>query len=63
MLQQIAHTNPADDVYYEDAAHVIVQRANVILYLDVTHRKIIGERSDSSAKAEAVLRTVLKRLG
>jgi hypothetical protein len=63
VLQQIAHTNPADDVYYEDAAHVIVHRANVILYLDVTHRKIIGERADSSAKAEAVLRTVLKRLG
>jgi hypothetical protein len=63
VLQQIAHTNPSDDVYYEDAAHVIVQRANVILYLDVTHRKIIGERADSSAKAEAVLRTVLKRLG
>jgi hypothetical protein len=63
VLQQIAHINPSDDVYYEDAAHVVVQRANVILYLDVTHRKIIGERSDSSAKAEAVLRTVLKRLG
>ncbi len=63
MLQQIAHTNPADDVYYEDAAHAIVQRANVILYLDVTHRKIVGERADSSAKAEAVLQTVLKRLG
>jgi hypothetical protein len=62
-VQQIAHTNPADDVYYEDAAHVVVQRANVILYLDVTHSKIIGERSDSSAKAEAVLRTVLTRLG
>jgi hypothetical protein len=63
VVQQIAHTNPADDVYYEDAAHVIVQRANVILYLNVTHEKIIGERSDSSAKAESVLRTVLKRLG
>jgi hypothetical protein len=62
VIQQIAHTNPADDVYYEDAAHVVVQRANVILYLDVTHRKIIGERSDAPAKAEAVLRTVLKRL-
>jgi len=62
-VQQIAHTNPADDVYYEDAAHVVVQRANVILYLGVTHSKIIGERSDSSTKAEAVLRTVLKRLG
>ena len=41
----------------------MVQRANVILYLDVTHRKIIGERSDASAKAESVLRTVVKRLG
>ncbi len=63
VVQQIAHTNPADDVYYEDAAHVIVQRANVILYLNVTHEKIIGERSDSSGTAESVLRTVLTRLG
>ena len=63
VVQQIAHTNPADDVYYEDAAHVIVQRANVILYVNVTHEKIIGERSDSSATAESALRTVLKRLG
>jgi hypothetical protein len=63
VVQQIAHTNPADDVYFEDAAHVVVQRANVILSLDVTHSKIIGERSDSSAKAESVLHTVLTRLG
>jgi hypothetical protein len=63
LVQQISHTHPADDVYYEDTAHVIVKRANVILYLNVTHQKIIGERSDSSVKAEAVLRTVLKRLG
>jgi hypothetical protein len=62
-VQQIAHTNPADDVYYEDSAHVVVQRANVILYLDVTHSKIIGERADASTKAEAVLRTVTTRLG
>jgi hypothetical protein len=62
VLQQIAHTNPQDDVYYEDAAHVVVQRANVILYLDVTHRKVIGERSDAPATAESVLRTVLARL-
>jgi hypothetical protein len=62
-VQQIAHTNPADDVYYEDAAHVVVQRANVILYVNVTHSKIIGERSDSSATARAVLRTVIQRLG
>jgi hypothetical protein len=63
VAQQIAHTFPTDNVYYEDMAHIVVQRANVILYLDVSHRKVIGERSDSSAKAEAVLHTVLKRLG
>jgi hypothetical protein len=32
-------------------------------YLDVTDRKIIGERSDACAKAESVLRTVVKGLG
>src|SRR3954463_1724440 len=36
MLQQIAHTFPPgqDDVYYEDLAHVVVSRGNVILYVD-----------------------------
>jgi hypothetical protein len=65
VVQQIAHTFPPaqDDVYYEDLTHVVVHRANVILYLDVTHRKIIGERSDSAAKAEGVLAKVLERLG
>ena len=63
VIQQIAHTSDFDQVYYEDMAHVVVRRANVILYLDVTHHKIIGERSDASAKAESVLRTVVKRLG
>ena len=62
-VQQIAHTNPADNVYYEDSAHLVVQRANAILYLNVTHQKIIGERSDASVKAESVLKTVLTRLG
>ena len=39
--QQIAHTYPPgqDDVYYEDITHVVLHRANVILYLDVTHQK------------------------
>jgi hypothetical protein len=65
VTQQIAHTYPPaqDNVYYEDLTHVVVQRANVILYLDVTHQKIIGERADSAATADAVLKTVLKRLG
>lgn len=65
IAQQIAHTYPPDidDVYYEDITHVVLQRSNVILFLDVTHEKIIGERADSSATAQAVLKTVLKRLG
>jgi hypothetical protein len=63
MMQQIAHTFPQDPVYYEDLAHVVVGRANVILYVDVTHQKIIGERADATATAERVLKTVLKRLG
>ena len=63
MVQQIAHTNSQDLVYYEDLGHVVVGRGNVILYVDVTHQKIIGERADATATAERVLRTVLKRLG
>jgi hypothetical protein len=65
VAQQIAHTYPPDidDVYYEDIAHVLVRRANVILYVDVTHRKIIGERSDAAGTARRVLATVLQRLG
>jgi hypothetical protein len=63
--QQIAHTFPTaiDNVYYEDLTHIVVQRSNVILYVDVTHQKIIGERADSGATAQTVLKTVLKRLG
>src|SRR4051812_3167205 len=63
MIQQIAHRYPQDQVYYEDLAHVVVGRGNVILYVDVTHQKIIGERADATATAERVLKTVLKRLG
>ncbi len=63
MIQQIAHTYPQDQVYYEDLAHVVVGRGNVILYVDVTHQKIIGERADATATAERVLKTVLNRLG
>src|SRR3954469_7480708 len=63
MIQQIAHTYPQDQVYYEDLAHVVVGRGNVILYVDVTHQKIIGVRADATATAERVLKTVLKRLG
>jgi hypothetical protein len=63
MVQQISHLYPQDAVYYEDLGHVVVGRGNVILYVDVTHEKIIGERADATATAERVLKTVLKRLG
>ena len=63
--QQIAHTYPPgqDNVYYEDITHVVLHRANVILYLDVAHRNVIGQRADSAAKADSVVKTVLERLG
>jgi hypothetical protein len=63
LIQQIAHTNPADQVFYEDAVHVILHRANVIFYLDVDQKRVIGQRSSSADKATSVLNTVLKRLG
>jgi hypothetical protein len=63
--QQVAHTYPPgqDSVYYEDMTHVVLQRANVILYVAVAHRNVIGQRADSSSTAQGVLKTVLKRLG
>ncbi len=63
--QQIAHTYPPgqDNVYYEDITHVVMHRANVILYVDVAHRNVIGQRADSASTADGVLKTVLKRLG
>jgi hypothetical protein len=63
--QQIAHTYPAgqDHVYYEDITHVVLHRANVILYVDVAHLNVIGQRADSAAKADSVVKTVLDRLG
>jgi hypothetical protein len=63
--QQIAHTYPPgqDSVYYEDITHVVLHRANVILYVDVAHLNVIGQRADSAAKADSVVTTVLARLG
>jgi hypothetical protein len=63
IAQQVAHTYQADDVYYEDMGHVILHRANVILYLDVDHKKVIGDRADSVDRVEEVAKIMLKRLG
>jgi hypothetical protein len=64
-LQQVAHTFPegVDDVYFEDMAVLVLKRANVVLYLDLTHRIIVGERSDAPERARAAVATVLQRLG
>jgi hypothetical protein len=64
-LQQVAHTFPegVDDVYFEDMAVIVLKRANVILYLDLTHRRIVGERSDAPELAREAVATVLARLG
>jgi hypothetical protein len=63
IAQQVAHTYQADDVYYEDMAHVILRRANVILFLDFDHKQVIGDRSDAVDGIEAVAKVVLERLG
>jgi len=63
VAQQLAHTFPQDDVYYEDMAHLVIRRDNVILYLDLVQQHVIGDRSDAVEKDEAVARTILKRLG
>jgi hypothetical protein len=63
VAQQLAHTYPQDDVYYEDMAHMVIRRANVILYLDLVQQHVIGDRSDAVEKDEAVAKTILKRLG
>jgi hypothetical protein len=40
-----------------------VWRANVILYVDVAHRMIIGERADAAVTARRVPATGLQHLG
>ncbi|WP_066948119.1 hypothetical protein [Microtetraspora fusca] len=64
-VQQLAHTFPPgmDDVYYEDIAIVVLHRANLILYLDLTQTKIVGDRADSADKARGAVEKVLRRLG
>ncbi|MFJ2033983.1 hypothetical protein [Streptosporangium sp. NPDC087985] len=64
-VQQLAHTYPSgqDDVYYEDIAIVVLHRANVILYLDLTQKKIVGDRADSADKVRGAMEKVLRRLG
>jgi len=63
VAQQLAHTYAQDDVYYEDMAHLVIHRDNVILYLDLVQQHVIGDRSDAVAKDETVAKTIIERLG
>ncbi len=64
-IQQIAHIYRPhqDNVYYEDMSILVLSRANIILYFELTQKKIIGDRSTSGDEAERVMKTVLERLG
>jgi hypothetical protein len=63
--QQLAHTAP-DDINpetYDDLVTVVVQKANAIVYAGFEQTKKVGERADSSAKAQETLGRALARLG
>ncbi|HET6549207.1 MAG TPA: hypothetical protein VFG79_12150 [Solirubrobacter sp.] len=62
--QQLSHT--ATDLtpdIYDDLVTVVVRKANAILYAGFAQTKKVGERSDSGAKAEDVMKRTLARLG
>jgi hypothetical protein len=63
--QQLAHTSPPDinPETYDDLVTIVVQKSNAILYAGFAQIKRIGQRADSSTKAEEVMKDTLKRLG
>jgi hypothetical protein len=63
--QQLAHTSPRtiNPETYDDLVTVVLRKANAILYAGFAQIKRIGQRADSGAKAEAVMKDTLKRLG
>ncbi|HYU05544.1 MAG TPA: hypothetical protein VEL02_17000 [Jatrophihabitantaceae bacterium] len=63
--QQLAHTFPPgmDDPTYDDLVTVVVQKANVILYVGFEQTKQTGERADSSSRVRAAMQVALNRLG
>jgi hypothetical protein len=64
VAQQLAHTAP--DVapgVYDDLVTVVVRKANAILYAGFAQTKKVGDRSDSGARAEDVMKRTLARLG
>jgi hypothetical protein len=62
--QQLAHTSPADvnPDTYDDLVTVVLHKDNAILYAGFAQIKNTGERADSGAKAEQVMKKSLSRL-
>jgi hypothetical protein len=62
--QQLAHTSPRDvnPDTYDDLVTVVLQKNNAILYAGFAQIKKTGERADSGAKAEQVMKQTLARL-
>jgi hypothetical protein len=63
--QQLAHTSPRDvnPDTYDDLVTVVLHKDNAILYAGFAQIKKTGERADSGAKAEQVMKKSLQRLG
>ena len=59
--QQLAHTAPKDvnPDTYDDLVTVVLQKDNAILYAGFAQIKNTGERADSGAKAEQVMKQAL----
>ncbi|WP_157592725.1 hypothetical protein [Solirubrobacter soli] len=62
--QQLAHNSPADvnPDTYDDLVTVVLHKDNAILYAGFAQIKNSGERADSGAKAEQVMKKSLSRL-
>ena len=62
--QQLAHTSPRDvnPDTYDDLVTVVLHKGNAILYAGFAQIKNTGERADSGAKAEQVMKQALARL-
>ncbi|GAA4602069.1 hypothetical protein GCM10023195_05960 [Actinoallomurus liliacearum] len=63
--QQLAHTAPPDlgTTTYDDLTTVVAHKANAVIYFSYAEIHKIGQRADSSAKAEKLAKTTLGRLG
>ena len=62
--QQLAHLSPKDinPDTYDDLVTVVLHKGNAILYAGFAQIKNAGERADSGAKAEQIMKQSLARL-